>query len=178
MATRWRVLFVCLGNICRSPAAQAVMERFAIEAGVAERVHVESAGTGGWHVGDLADPRMRQAAARRGVAITSRARQFTAAAFDRFDLILAMDREVRGHVLALARSPDDRAKVRPFRSFDPARARETDGGGGGVDNGDEASGGDDLDVPDPYEGGPEGFEEVLNIVERTCRALLTRILAE
>ena len=149
-----RVLFVCLGNICRSPAAKAAFTRLVTNAGLRDDFVIDSAGTGSWHVGEAADERMRQAASTRGLAVTSIARQVAAVDFEWFDHILAMDRD---NLRALTeRAPArHRRKVRLFRDFDP-----------------DAPG---TDVPDPYYGGPEGFDEVLDIVTRTSRALLETI---
>ncbi|MEO8481148.1 MAG: low molecular weight protein-tyrosine-phosphatase [Acidobacteriota bacterium] len=146
-----RVLFVCLGNICRSPAAEAVFQHQVSSAGLAEAFEIESAGTGSWHIGELPDRRMRRAAERRGVAMTSRARQVSAEDFGRFDHIFAMDR-ANLRALVDQAPPQHHAKIRLFRDLDP------DGPG--------------EDVPDPYYGGPEGFNEVLDIVERTSARLL------
>jgi protein-tyrosine phosphatase len=146
-----RICFVCLGNICRSPTAEAVMRALANQAGTS--VELDSAGTGGWHVGELADPRAVAAAARRGYAIEHRARQFVADDFARFDLVLAMDQQNLTDLQALARRATPVPRIALFRSYDPT-----------VPNG--------ADVPDPYTGGAAGFDHVLDICERTCRALL------
>jgi protein-tyrosine phosphatase len=151
-----KVLFVCLGNICRSPAAEAVFEHLAAEAGLAGRFTVDSAGTGGWHVGQQADRRMRQAARARGIAVTSRARRVTVEDFERFDHVFAMDAENLRTLSALA-PPRQHHKLRLFRDFDPDAPGE--------------------DVPDPYGGGPDDFDEVLDIVTRTGRALLEELTA-
>ncbi len=148
------VLFVCLGNICRSPLAEGVFLHLAREAGVAEALEVDSAGTGSWHVGDPPDPRARETAARRGIRLESRGRQVTPDDARRFDLVLAMDRSNLRDLEALfAGVPEPRAELRLFRDFDP-----------------EASGA--ADVPDPYYGGDDGFEQVHEMVERTCRSIL------
>jgi protein-tyrosine phosphatase len=146
-----RVLFVCLGNICRSPAAEGVFRHLAAEAGIEDRFVIDSAGTGAWHTGELADRRMRQAASRRGIDLTSRARQVTPADFDTFDHIIAMDTSNLRDLKAIA--PKKHAgKLRLFRDLDP----------------DEPG----TDVPDPYYGGPDDFDEVLDIVTRAGRVLL------
>ncbi len=152
------LLFVCLGNICRSPTAEAVMAGLLADAGLDHRVHVDSAGTGSWHVGHPADPRSQAAAAERGIELTSRARQVTEADFERFDLLLAMDRQNAADLRALAPDDDAAAKVRLLREFDAAAARDGD-----------------LDVPDPYHGGPRGFEDVLDLVDAACRGLLAEV---
>jgi protein-tyrosine phosphatase len=154
-----RLLFVCMGNICRSPTAEAVMRQVLSEAGLDAAVEVDSAGTGGWHVGDRADPRSRAAAARRGIELHSIARQVTSEDLDHFDLILAADAENQRELLRRAGDdPQRRAKVRRLREFDAASV---------------AAG--ELDVPDPYYGGPDGFERVLDIVDAACRGLLAEL---
>lgn len=152
-----RLLFVCLGNICRSPAAEAVFLHLAAEAGLSDRFTVDSAGTGGWHVGEPADRRMREAARARGIAVTSRARQVRVEDFERFDHVFAMDAENFRALHALA-PPPERHKLRLFRDLDPEAPGE--------------------DVPDPYGGGPDDFDEVLDIVTRTGRALLAELTAD
>jgi protein-tyrosine phosphatase len=117
-------------------------------------IAVESAGTGDWHVGDPPDARAAEAAARRGVTLDGAARQIRPADFADFDLIVAMDRENLRNLRALAPDDEAAAKVRLLRSYDPASA------------------GAELDVPDPYYGGPRGFETVLDNVEAACRGLL------
>lgn len=126
--------------------------------GVAERVVIDSAGTGGWHEGEPADPRARAAARRHGVVITSIARQFASRDFEMFDLVLAMDLENLVDLASLAESEDHRQKVRLLREFDP-----------------EA--GDDLEVPDPYYGYGEedGFDAVFDMCRRACRGLLDEV---
>jgi len=146
-----RVLFVCLGNICRSPAAEAAFQHHVSAAGLSDGFTIESAGTGSWHIGELADRRMRQAAERRGIAMTSRARQVSADDFARFDHIFAMDRANLATLLEQAPA-EHRSKLRLFRDLDPQ--------------------GRGQDTPDPYYGGPEGFDEVLDIVDRTSAQLL------
>ena len=123
--------------------------------GLEARFHIESAGTGGWHVGEPRDPRSRQVGERRGIPLSGRGRQFVAGDFAHFDHVLAMDRENREALLALAPDDEARAKVRLLRSFDPNSAPE-------------------ADVPDPYYGGPKGFDEVFDICEAACRGLLAQ----
>jgi len=154
-----RVLFVCLGNICRSPTAEGVLRRLITDADLEGAVVVDSAGTAGWHEGDPPDRRSQSEARGRGVDLSGlRGRQVRAHDFERFDLLLAMDAENLRDLLDLA--PDDaaRAKVRLLREFDPAAV---------------AAG--DLDVPDPYYGGPDGFAHVYDAVEAACRGLLATL---
>ena len=156
-----RILFVCLGNICRSPTAEGVMRHVVREEGLEDRIEIDSAGTGGWHLGAPPDERATAAARTRSIALDGAARKFKPDDFGRFDLILAMDSENRRDLLALAPDDDARSKVRLLREFDPA-----------------SDGAPDLDVPDPYYGGPEGFDEVLDLVEAATRGLLDRLRAD
>jgi protein-tyrosine phosphatase len=156
-----RLLFVCLGNICRSPTGEGVMRHLLREHGLEDAVEIDSAGTGDWHVGQPPDARAAGAARERGIALEGSARQVTAADFDSFDLILAMDRSNRDDLRALAPTEEARERVRLLREYDP-RA---------VANG-------DLEVPDPYYGGQDHFEEVLDLVTRACVGLLDEVRAE
>ncbi len=159
-----RLLFVCLGNICRSPTAEGVMRHVVTEAGMQDRVELDSAGTGSWHVGSAPDARARAAASGRGVELTGQARQVSVQDFDDFDLILAMDRANQRDLRALA-GPDDAGRIRLLREFDPRVG------------GPPFSGAEDLDVPDPYYGAGGGFEEVFDLVDAACRGLLEEIRA-
>ena len=150
-----RILFVCLGNICRSPTAEAVMHRLVREAGLEREIEIASAGTGGWHVGDRPDARATAAARRRGFEMRSVAQQVTAADFDRYDLLIAMDRDNLRNLRALAPDAEAAGRIHLLREFDPASA-----------------GAPDLDVPDPYYGGADGFDHVLDLVEAACAGLL------
>ncbi|MCF3651333.1 low molecular weight protein-tyrosine-phosphatase [Synoicihabitans lomoniglobus] len=147
-----RILFVCMGNICRSPAGEGVLTKLVTEAGLAERIGIDSAGTIGMHAGDRADSRMRAAAARRRYDLTSRARQVVAADLDAFDLILTMDEDNHRGVLALASTDEQRARVQSFCSFCEHHSETA--------------------VPDPYYGGPQGFEHVLDLLEDGCQGVL------
>lgn len=147
-----RILFVCMGNICRSPAGEGVLANMVADAGLADRIEIDSAGTIGMHRGNRADARMRAAATQRGYDLSSRARQVTAADLDRFDLILTMDDDNHRGVLALATTDAQRQHVRPFCSFCKSH--------------------DEREVPDPYYGGPRGFEHVLDLLEDGCRGVL------
>jgi protein-tyrosine phosphatase len=153
-----RILFVCMGNICRSPTAEGVMRKLLRDEGLDGQIDLDSAGTGGWHAGDPPDARATAAARARGIALEGAARRVTRADFDDFDLLIAMDRENERDLLARAPDPEARAKVRLLREFDPASV---------------AAG--DLDVPDPYYGGPNGFEHVLDLVQAACRGLLDEV---
>lgn len=159
-----RVCFVCLGNICRSPTAEAVMTHLVREAGLEGRIEVDSAGTGGWHVGDPPDDRAHAEARRRGIEMTSRARQLHVGDLAFFDLVVAMDHRNLGDIHDLSLEPAHRDKVVLLRSFDPASASASMG-----------SRPDDLDVPDPYYGGPDGFAHVFDLVEAACRGLLAHL---
>ncbi len=152
-----RVLFVCMGNICRSPLAHAVFEDLVDEAGVSDRFEIESCGTGAWHLGALPDSRMRAEASKHGVDMNHRARCFSTGDEDYFDIILTMDRDNFRNIRAMV-DESYYNKVFMFRYFD-----------------DEASEFDD-EVPDPYYGGASGFSLVYDIVERTCRNLLAWFL--
>ncbi|MGH3745406.1 MAG: low molecular weight protein-tyrosine-phosphatase [Mycobacteriales bacterium] len=146
----FRVLFVCSGNICRSPTAEAVLRRIVDDAGMSGDIEVDGAGTGDWHVGQPPDPRATEAAGRRGIVLTGRARQVTRSDFDEFDLILAVDDENLLRLGEIA-PPTARAHLRRL---------------------------DDSDVPDPYYGGPDGFDVVLDQVDAACRRLLEEIRAD
>ena len=149
-----KVLFVCLGNICRSPAAEAVFKNLVQEAGLENRFEIDSAGTGDWHVGKQADPRMRKAANEQGFNITSRGRQVSSTDFQYFDLIIAMDSRNYNNLLPL-QTATDRAKLIQFREL--MTTQQIEG------------------VPDPYYGGPEGFKRVLDILSEGCEELLNRV---
>jgi protein-tyrosine phosphatase len=152
----YRVCFVCTGNICRSPMAESVFHARVAEAGLDELVEVDSAGTGGWHEGDGADPRTVAVLAEHGYDSEHTARQFQASWFSRLDLVIALD---TGHLKALRRlapTEQDAAKVRLLRSYDPTA-------------------GHDVDVPDPYYGGMDGFEECLEMVEAASAGLLAAV---
>jgi protein-tyrosine phosphatase len=156
-----RVLFVCMGNICRSPTAEAVLRHLAAQAGWGDRLQVDSAGTGSWHVGEPPDPRAVAAAAARGIRLTGAARQVRASDLERFDLVLALDRSNLSDLRRLARGTTGGARLGLLREYDPAAV---------------AAG--TLDVPDPYYGAEGGFDEVLDIVEAACRGLLADLAAE
>jgi protein-tyrosine phosphatase len=147
-----------MGNICRSPTAEAVMRGLVREAGLEDEIELDSAGIGDWHVGHAPDARAAEAAARRGVTLEGSARQVRPRDFDDFDLLLAMDRDNHAELRALAPDAAAEEKVHMLREFDP-----------------QAAGAPDLDVPDPYYGGAQGFETVLDQVEAACRGLLDSV---
>ncbi|WP_328299711.1 low molecular weight phosphotyrosine protein phosphatase [Streptomyces sp. NBC_00435] len=153
----YRVCFVCTGNICRSPMAESVFRTHVAGAGLAELVSVDSAGTGGWHEGDGADPRTVAVLEAAGYDPDHRARRFRASWFAGLDLVIALDAGHLRDLTALAPTPEDAAKVRLLRSYDPtATPAETD-------------------VPDPYYGPFEGFEECLELVEAASPGLLDAV---
>lgn len=144
-----RILFVCLGNICRSPAAEGVLRHVLRERGLDGEIEVDSAGTGSWHVGERTDPRMREAASRRGYDLTSRGRQVTPEDLDAFDLIVAMDRD---NLEGVRRLGSGSADVRLLSDYlDDSYPDE---------------------VPDPYYGGDRGFETVLDMLEAAMEGIL------
>ena len=144
-----RVLFVCLGNICRSPAAQGVMQSIVDAGGASSSWVIDSAGTGDYHTGDLPDKRMRVHAMRRGYQLTHRARQVSEADFGRFDLIVPMDASNERNLRRLAPTPEDEEKIVPMAAWINIASR--------YDH-----------VPDPYYEGAEGFELVLDLLENAC----------
>ncbi|MEU7600401.1 low molecular weight protein-tyrosine-phosphatase [Streptomyces sp. NPDC041003] len=156
MTPPYRVCFVCTGNICRSPMAESVFRAHVARAGLDDLVEVDSAGTGGWHEGDGADPRTVAVLEAAGYEQDHRARQFRSSWFDRLDLVIALDAGHLRDLRALAPTPQDAAKIRLLRSYDPAAAAETD-------------------VPDPYYGSLDGFEECLELVEAASPGLLDAV---
>jgi protein-tyrosine phosphatase len=149
-----RILFVCMGNICRSPLAESIFRHRARDRGVLDRFVIDSAGTGDWHAGERPDGRMRGVARQRGVVVDGQARQVVPHDFERFDYLICMDDSNRRQ---LERFGAPKAKLRLLLDADPsAPVRE---------------------VPDPYYGGRRGFESVYNLVDRACSALLDELLA-
>ena len=151
-----RILFICLGNICRSPAAEGVMRELVHHAGRDDEFEIDSAGIGGWHVGQLPDNRMRNHDAQRGYKFDSRARQFSKNDFSHFDYILVMDHDNFRAVSAMAPTPADQVKVRMLTDY--------------LQHHPNAS-----VVPDPYYGGPEDFDYALDLIEDACQGLLNRL---
>lgn len=156
-ATIDSILFVCLGNICRSPAGENVMRRLLQQAGLGQVIRCDSAGLIGYHAGSPPDARMRSAGMRRGLPMTGTARQVTRADLDAFDLVLAMDDDNFRGLLQLA-SDANRHKVHRFCSYCTRHP--------------------DREVPDPYYGGVAGFEYVLDLMEDGCQGLLGQLLAQ
>lgn len=149
-----RVLFVCLGNICRSPAAEMIFSALLEEAGLRGRISCDSCGTASYHVGQKPDSRMLAALQRAGIPYNGhRARRFSPADFDRFDLIVPQDEENRSHILALARTPEQAARVVPMSRWFPPEC--------GL-----------PEVPDPYYGGARGFDAVVSLLQAACSAIL------
>lgn len=153
------VLFVCLGNICRSPLAEALFRKAVTEASLGDRFRIDSAGTSGYHDGEPPDARTTETARRRGVTVAGASRRITGADVESFDYLVVMDAENLREVQRLARERSRPGKIVRLREFDP-----------GADG--------ELDVPDPYFGGPQGFENVHNMVEGAARRLLERIREE
>lgn len=151
-----RVLFVCLGNICRSPAAEGVFRSIVDNEGADGRFVIDSAGIGDWHIGQLPDRRMREHARRRGYELTHHARQVNTSDFGRFDLIIGMDAQNCADLRALAPNEEAKRKIMPMSAFFGPDA-PTDS------------------VPDPYYEGPEGFELVLDLLEDSLRRLFTQL---
>jgi protein-tyrosine phosphatase len=152
------VLFVCLGNICRSPLAEAVFRHLVRERGLEDRFVIDSAGTSGWHTGAAPDARSTETARRRGIELTGSSRKLTAADLETFDYVIAMDAENVDGIMALVRKAGGaRARVHRLREWDPQPG--------------------DGDVPDPYYGGERGFDDVLDLVEAACRGLVGELRA-
>ncbi|RIH65394.1 low molecular weight phosphotyrosine protein phosphatase [Mariniphaga sediminis] len=150
-----RILFVCLGNICRSPSAEAVFTGMVNKEGLSDQYEIDSAGTGGWHVGEPADRRMQKHAVKRGYDLTSISRKFNPEMdFDRFDLIIGMDDENALSLKNMARSEDDLKKIKKMTDFSKEWSY--------------------TEVPDPYYGGEDGFELVLDLLEDACKGLLEK----
>ena len=156
---RVAILFVCLGNICRSPLAEGVFRHLARERGLEDRFEIDSAGTSSYHEGEPPDLRSAAVARERGVELSGRSRRLLPRDFERFDFVITMDEEIQESVERAQGANESRAMVQLLRTYDP----EAD---------------DDLDVPDPYYGGPRGFEHVHDLVERACAALLDTIVRE
>lgn len=150
-----KILVVCLGNICRSPAAEAAIRKAAADADL--DVEVDSAGTGSWHIGDAPHPESVAAGARAGLEVTGRARKFNAVDFDRYDMILVMDKSNLADLIEMSPSKEAQAKIRLFRTFDPQT--------------------DQDEVPDPWGGPAEGYDETIRIVTAAAKGLVGTLTA-
>jgi protein-tyrosine phosphatase len=153
-----KLLFVCLGNICRSPSAENIMNHLIRQAGLENKIQCDSAGTSSYHIGSAPDRRMNAAAKLRGIELVGHARQFTKADFEEFDLILAMDRENYENICALDRSGRYRHKVRLMCNFCTRHTLN--------------------EVPDPYYGGDESFNQVIELLFDACEGLLNAELLD
>jgi len=154
----YKLLFVCLGNICRSPSAENIMNHLIDQANLSDRIVCDSAGTSSYHIGSSPDRRMTQAANQRGIKMTGKARQFKRDDFEQFDLILAMDQENYENILYLDPSGKYRHKVKLMCDFCHQHTLK--------------------EVPDPYYGGPEGFNQVIDLLLDSCGGLLEFIIQE
>lgn len=154
----YKLLFVCLGNICRSPSAENIMGHLVQQAGLSDKIICDSAGTSSYHVGAAPDRRMFAAALKRDIQLVGRARQFSRADFEAFDLILAMDQDNYRDILALDRAGEYADKVKLMCDY--------------------ATNFKDKEVPDPYYGGASGFDYVIDLLLDACQGLLTEIKAE
>jgi protein-tyrosine phosphatase len=150
-----KLLFVCLGNICRSPSAEGIMNHLVLEAGLSDRIICDSAGTSSYHIGASPDPRMTAAARHKGISLNSRGRQFEVKDFKQFDLILAMDRDNYQALMARDRTGNYQDKVRLMCDFCQKFP--------------------DKEVPDPYYGGSDGFNYVIDLLLDACNGLLTHV---
>lgn len=151
----YKICFVCLGNICRSPTAEGVFQHLVNTRGLQQYFYVDSAGTSAYHIGEPANSKSKQTAGEHGIELNSRARRFERGDLEEFDLILAMDDENYQNLLQLDSSGNGRGKIKKLRDFDPKP--------------------EDGNVPDPYYGGMAGFENVYRIVFRSCESLLSRL---
>jgi protein-tyrosine phosphatase len=150
-----QLLFVCLGNICRSPSAEGIMKYLVTEAGLSDQIHCDSAGTSAYHIGEPPDPRMTAAAKRHGISLEGQGRQFYPGDFERFDLILAMDQDNYLSLKALDREGKYADKIKLMCDFCQTFP--------------------DKEVPDPYYGGADGFNHVIELLLDACQGLLSHV---
>lgn len=151
----YKICFVCLGNICRSPTAEGVFQHLTNERNLESYFEIDSAGTSAYHVGESANSRSQQTAKQHGITLHSKARQFEPFDLEYFDLVLAMDQENLSNINRLNNGSSDSAAIGMLRDFDPKPG--------------------DGEVPDPYHGGIQGFENVFQIVKRSCENLLDQL---
>ncbi|WP_029903026.1 low molecular weight protein-tyrosine-phosphatase [Prevotella sp. 10(H)] len=151
----YKILFVCLGNICRSPAAEGILKRMIKEQGLEDKISVDSAGTSGYHDGELPDSRMRQHGSRRGYKFDSLSRRFTTDDFYNFDIIIAMDDNNYHNIMRMAPDPESERKLYRMVEFSKRFGHDH--------------------IPDPYYSGADGFELVLDLLEDACEGLLDKI---
>lgn len=151
----YKICFVCLGNICRSPTAEGIFQHLVNERGLQPWFFIDSSGTSAFHIGEPANSKSQWVAGQHGVKLNSKARKFDAADFDEFDLILAMDTENLSNIRRLDKNGNHSDKIKLVREFDPRR--------------------NDENVPDPYYGGMEGFKNVFDVLKRSSEALLDEL---
>ncbi len=154
----YQLLFVCLGNICRSPSAENIMNHLIAQANLSDRIICDSAGTSSYHIGSPPDRRMTLAASQRGIELKGQARQFSRNDFEKFDLILAMDQDNYDHLIYLDPANKYRDKIKLMCEFCRHHSLK--------------------EVPDPYYGGPEGFNQVIDLLLDACEGLLESIIQE
>ncbi|MEM1222913.1 MAG: low molecular weight protein-tyrosine-phosphatase [Verrucomicrobiota bacterium] len=147
-----KILFLCMGNICRSPAAHCVFQKLVDDAGLGDQFEIESAGTTGFHVSQPPDRRMQSTLRSRGIPVMGRSRKLISSDLDTYDLILAMDNDNLYDARLLSTDPEKKAKVKLFCEFCRQHS--------------------ETEVPDPYYGGPHGFEKVMDLIEDGCQGLL------
>ncbi len=152
---KYKILFVCLGNICRSPAAEGIMKKLIKESGLEHKISVDSAGTSGYHNGELPDRRMRQHGSKRNYNFDSLSRWFTASDFEEFDLIFAMDDSNYHNIMSLAPDLESQQKVHRMVEYSQKYSHDH--------------------IPDPYYSGADGFELVLDLLEDACEGLLKEV---
>ena len=154
----YKICFVCLGNICRSPTAEGIFQHLVNQRGLQSYFYIDSAGTSAYHIGEPANSKSQWVANQQGVKLHSKARRFESADLEEFDLILAMDSENYSNIIRLDKNGSNRDKIKMMRDFEPKP--------------------DSRDVPDPYYGGMDGFQNVFDVIMRSCEGLLDEIEVE